>query len=252
MSEMQDEKNYMSHLVELRKRSIYCLVAFIIFLFIGFNFVPQIITFIKLTSGTLGIELNIFNITDSLYMYLSVASLCAFTLTFPVILLQFWLFIRPALTKSESRFFLQYVPLVILLFLAGIIFAYIVIIPYYVMFSGKLADDNNLKTVIGAKEYIDFIVKLVLPFGIVFELPMLIHILSKIGLINYGFLKVIRPYAYIGLMILAAFITPPDPISMGIVLIPLALLYETSIQIAKRNNKKALNKASSKEDEGNE
>lgn len=233
---------FMEHMVELRKRFVISLIFFVISLTISFFFVPQIISFIKATSRGQNIDLNIFNVTDSLYLYMRVASLVAFIVSVPFFTWQLWLFIKPGLEKNETKFVRRYFPVVILLFFAGIIFAYWVIIPYYVIFSTGLAETNGLKAVIGAREYIDFIVKTISPFGLAFELPMVIHILSAIGIVNYKLLKAIRGYAYIGLMVVSAFLTPPDPISMGIMLVPLSILYESSVLIAKRNEKKRLKK----------
>ena len=128
----------------------------------------------------------------------------------------------------------------LLLFFSGIAFAYFVIIPYYVVFASNLASANGLETVIGARLYIDFIVKTVWPFGLAFEMPVIIHVLSSVGLLNHKVLTVFRGYAYIGLMLISAFLTPPDPVSMGIMLVPLSLLYESSVWIAKKNQKKRL------------
>ena len=196
--------------------------------------------FIKSTSTGTNIDLNIFNVTDSLYLYMRLASLVALFASVPFLTWQLWLFIKPGLEKHEKRFVRRHFPMVVLLFFAGVTFAYLVIIPYYVVFSTGLARVNGLVPVIGAREYIDFIVKTVWPFGLAFELPMMIYILSAIGLVNHSLLKAIRGYAYIGLMIVSAFLTPPDPISMGIMLVPLSILYEVSVWIAKKNGKKRL------------
>ena len=233
-----NDLGFMAHMVELRKRFVITLVFFVITLTMTFFFVPQIVTFIKATSSGLNIDLNIFNVTDSLYLYMRVASLVAFIVSVPFLTWQMWLFIKPGLEPKEKRFARRYFPVVILLFFAGVAFAYLVIIPYYVMFSTSLAKTNGLISVIGAREYIDFIVKTVWPFGLAFELPMLIHILSAIGIVNSKLLKAVRGYAYVGLMIVSAFLTPPDPISMGIMLIPLSFLYESSVMIAKGNEKR--------------
>lgn len=231
---------YLVHLKDLRRKLVYSLICFIIILIISFYFSPQIFEFIMNTSSSMNINLNIFNVTDSLYLYLRLSTLSALIFSMPFLLWQLWLFIKPGLEKKEVRFVRRYLPVVILLFFAGTGFAYFVIIPYYVMFSAKLAEANGLESIIGAREYIDFIVKTVWPFGMAFELPMLIYILSAIGIVNHRLLVAIRGYAYIGLMIVSAFLTPPDPVSMGIMLIPLSILFESSVWIAKKNERKRL------------
>lgn len=233
-----NEETYMEHLKEIRKRFIRVFIFFIIILAAAFYFVPYIFKFIAETSRMVDLDFNVFNITDPLYLYLKVASIVAFIFTFPYLILELWLFISPALTKHEKKYVLRYIPLIIILFLGGIAFAYFVLVPYYVMFSQGLAGDASLNVVIGANKYIDFLTNLLLMFGLIFQLPVLVLVLSYIGILNSRFLIFIRKYAYFGLLIASAFITPPDPISMGIALVPLALLYETSVIICKLNERK--------------
>ena len=234
----EKEIEFTGHLKELRRRFAFSLVYFVLMLIISFCFASLIVDFIKTTSSGMKIDLNIFNVTDSLYLYMRVSTLSAMILSMPFFLWQIWRFIIPGLEKNEIRFVRRYLPIVFLLFLAGTAFAYFVIIPYYVMFSTTLAQTSGLASVIGAKEYIDFIVKTVWPFGLAFEMPMLIHILSVIGIVNHRLLTAVRGYAYVGLMIISAFLTPPDPVSMGIMLVPLSILFESSVWIARKNERK--------------
>lgn len=230
--------DFSDHLKELRRRFVFSLVYFIIMLIISFYFSSQIVSFIRNTSSGMQIDLNMFSVTDSLYIYMRVSTLSALILSMPFFLWQLWRFVKPGLKKNEIGFVRRYLPIVFMLFLAGTTFAYYVIIPYYVMFSTSLAQSNGLASVIGAKEYIDFVVKTVWPFGLAFEMPMLMHILSVIGIVNHKLLIAMRGYAYVGLMVISAFLTPPDPVSMGIMLIPLSILFESSVWIAKRNERK--------------
>lgn len=247
MSKVIPEQNAFDHLKELRIRSISVLICFVASFTLSLIFVPQIMTFIYRTTGNVSMDLNVFNITDSVYLYMKLAGLAAFVMTMPYMIFQGWRFIKPGLTKEEVTYVRRFLPVIFLLFLAGIAFAYMVIIPYYIAFSTTLAKTNGLNSVIGAKTYIDFIVKTIWPFGLVFELPLVVHILSKIGILDYRLLKRIRGYAYIGLMIVSALLTPPDPISMGIMLVPLSMLYESSIWIARRNNKKSIRQVNGRE-----
>jgi len=237
---MKEDRNvdFTGHLKELRRRFAFSLIYFVIMLIVSFCFASQIVDFIKNTSSGMNIDLNIFNVTDSLYLYMRLSTLSAMILSMPFLLWQLWRFIKPGLEKNEVRFVMRYLPVVLMLFFAGIAFAYFVIIPYYVMFSTTLAHTSGLASVIGAREYIDFVVKTVWPFGLAFEMPMLMHILSVIGIVNHRLLTAIRGYAYVGLMIISAFLTPPDPVSMGIMLIPLSILFESSVWIARKNERK--------------
>lgn len=234
----EKEETYIEHLADLRKRFIKVLIFFIIVLIITFMFVPQIIDFITLTSKSVDLDLNAFNITDPLALYIKVASIIAFIVSFPYLLLQLWLFISPGLKKHEKRFVYKYIPLIFILFILGIAFSYFIIVPYYVMFSQRLAGNTDLNILVGANKYIEFIGRMVLLFGLIFQFPILVYILSYINIISSKLLINIRKYAYFALLIASAFITPPDPVSMGIALLPLALLYEISILLSKLNERK--------------
>lgn len=233
-----DDGNVLEHLKELRKRFIYCIAFFVFMLLASLAFVPQIMDFIFMASENMNLEMNVFGITDSVYLYMKVAGLSGAILTTPFILFQIWMYIKPGLHKSEIKVVRRYLPTTLILFVLGMAFAYFVIIPYYVYFSGMLAEANGLNNVIGAKAYLDFVIRTIWPFGLVFELPILVFILSGVGIINHRILTAIRGYAYIGLMVVSAFLTPPDPLSMGIMLVPLSILYESSIIIAKKNHKR--------------
>ncbi|PAB58399.1 twin-arginine translocase subunit TatC [Anaeromicrobium sediminis] len=232
------EEKGIDHLIELRKRFIRVLLFFVIILIGAFTFVPEILDFIKLTASAVDVDLNVFNITDPLLLHLKVASLVAFIASFPYLIIELWLFIRPGLTKNERRFVYKYIPMIFILFTLGIGFAYFVLVPYYIMFSQQLAGNTDLNIVMGANKYIDFLSKMLLYFGLIFQFPVLVFILSYIGIVSSGLLTVIRKYAYFALLITSAFITPPDPVSMGIALVPLAFLYEISILLCKLNERK--------------
>lgn len=232
------EQIWMDHLTELRKRCIRVLIFFVIALVSAFCFVPKIIDFITLTSTLVDVDLNVFNITDPLLLHLKVASIVAFIASFPYIIIELWLFIRPGLTKDERRFVYKYIPMIFILFILGIAFSYFILVPYYIKFSQGLAGNTNLNIVMGANTYIDFLSKMLLYFGLIFQFPVLVFILSYIGIVSSQLLKAIRKYAYFGLLIVCAFITPPDPISMGIALVPLAFLYEFSMLLCKVNERK--------------
>lgn len=232
------EEIWMDHLKEIRKRCIRVLIFFVIALVAAFSFVPRILDFITLTSTLVNVDLNVFNITDPLLLHFKIASIVAFIASFPYLIMQLWLFLKPGLTKDERRFVYKYIPMIFILFISGIAFSYFVLVPYYIRFSQQLAGSTDLNIVMGANTYIDFLSKMLLYFGLIFQFPVLVFVLSYMGIVSSQLLKVIRKYAYFGLLIVCAFITPPDPISMGIALVPLAFLYEISILLCKINERK--------------
>jgi len=238
------EQIWMDHLTELRKRFIRVLIVFVIVLIAAFYFVPKILDFITLTSTLVDVDLNVFNITDPLLLHFKVASIVAFIASFPYLIIELWLFIQSGLTKDERSFVYKYIPMIVILFILGIAFSYFILVPYYIKFSQGLAGSTDLNIVMGANTYIDFLSKMLLYFGLIFQFPVLVFVLSYIGIVSSQLLKVIRKYAYFGLLIVCAFITPPDPVSMGIALVPLAFLYEISILLCKVNEKKKMKKTS--------
>lgn len=228
----------LDHLNDLRKGVLRVCVFFALALIVAFNAVPYILNLITLSSSSVTVDLKVFNITDPLMLYFRISTLVAFIASFPYMILELWIFIRPGLTKPEKRFINMYMPLVFILFILGICFAYYILVPYYIMFSQKLAGSTELSILMGANQYIDFIGKMMLGFGIIFQLPILVLILSYLHIITSGLLKTVRKYAYFILLIVSAFLTPPDPLSMMIALMPLATLYELSIVLCRLNERK--------------
>lgn len=123
-------QNAMSHLKELRRRFIAVLIFFLVCFLIAFIFVPTIMDFIRMTSASVSLDLNLFNVTDALSIYMKIASLSAFVCTMPFILFQTWRFIKPGLMKHEIKYVRRLLPIVFILFLVGVAFSYFVIIPY--------------------------------------------------------------------------------------------------------------------------
>src|SRR5690606_21263913 len=135
--------------------------------------------------------------------------------------------------EKERKITLTYIPISILLFLSGISFSYFILFLFIVDFMFHIGNQMELNAVIGINEYFEFLFQITLPFGLLFQLPVVILFLTRIGIITPSVLKKIRKYAYFALLIIAALITPPDVLSHIMVTIPLFLLYEVSIWISK-------------------
>lgn len=162
-------------------------------------------------------------------------------LAFPFIFWEFWRFVRPALKEKEAKNTRFVIFWVSFFFFAGALFGYFLLGPFTFNFLAgfKLGTSNMIVTLPTFGDYIDNLTNIILGCGLAFELPVLAFILTKIGLITAGFLKRTRKYAIVIILIIAAFITPsPDWMSQTIVFIPLWLLYELSIMVAKRVEKK--------------
>ncbi|GCD84347.1 Sec-independent protein translocase protein TatCy [Parageobacillus thermoglucosidasius] len=234
------EMSVYEHLGELRKRLIIVVVFFVIAVVASFFFVEPVILYLQQTDEAKELTMNAFRLTDPVKIYFQFAFVIAFILTSPVLLYQIWAFVSPGLYEKERRITLSYIPISIFLFLAGVGFAYFVLFPFVVRFMQNLAERLGIHQVIGINEYFQFLLQLVLPFGIVFQLPVVVMFLTRLGLITPMLLVKVRKYAYLVLLILAAIITPPDVLSQIIVMIPLSVLYEISIWISKMAYRKVL------------
>jgi sec-independent protein translocase protein TatC len=161
--------------------------------------------------------------------HLSIAMIGGIIISIPYIFWEFWQFIKPALYEKERRHANGAVFYSTLLFLSGALFGYYLIVPLSTHFFGSYRVSAEIVNQINLTSYVSSVSTIVLGSGIVFELPIIIYFLSKVGLISSGFLKTYRRHAYIVLILLAAIITPPDVFSMLLVSGPLLLLYELGV-----------------------
>jgi sec-independent protein translocase protein TatC len=235
----QKDMTVYEHIAELRKRLIYVVVFFFIAVIGGFFMAEPIIVYLQHTDEAKELTMNAFRITDPLKIYMQMAFVISFVLTTPVLFYHLWAFISPGLYHKERKVTLSYIPISLLLFIAGISFSYFILFPFVIDFMTRIADKLDINQVIGINEYFQFLFQITVPFGILFQLPVVIMFLTRLGILTPMFLSKIRKYAYFVLLVIAAFITPPDLISHLMVTIPLFILYEISIWISKIAYKKA-------------
>ncbi|MEI2357806.1 twin-arginine translocase subunit TatC [Mesobacillus zeae] len=217
------------HLEELRKRLLITLGTFILLVILAFIYVQDVY---RLLVKGLPVELAILGPSDILWIYLVLASVIAIAGTIPVAAHQVWLFIKPALREHERKAALAYIPALFLLFIAGLSFGYFVIFPMVFKFLMSLSEDMFMNF-FTAEKYFMFLIHMTLPFGFLFELPVVIMFLTSLGLLTPSLLKKVRKYAYFILILTAVLITPPDLLSDILVIIPLIFLYECSIVLSK-------------------
>lgn len=235
----QKDMTVYEHIAELRKRLIYVVVFFFIAVIGGFFMAEPIIVYLQHTDEAKELTMNAFRITDPIKIYMQMAFVISFVLTTPVLFYHLWAFISPGLYHKERKVTLSYIPISLLLFIAGISFSYFILFPFVIDFMTRIADKLDINQVIGINEYFQFLFQITVPFGILFQLPVVIMFLTRLGILTPMFLSKIRKYAYFVLLVIAAFITPPDLISHLMVTIPLFILYEISIWISKIAYKKA-------------
>ncbi|MBS4215966.1 MULTISPECIES: twin-arginine translocase subunit TatC [Neobacillus] len=239
---MEDkELQLVDHLEELRKRIIISALAFVVFFIIGFIYVEDIY---KWFVGST--KLLVLGPSDIMWIYFMLAGVVAIAGTIPVLALQIWLFVKPALKPIERKITLSYVPALFILFVAGLAFGYFAIFPMVLQFLVNIGQEMFV-TNFTADRYFSFILNMTLPFGVLFELPVVVMFLTSLGIINPFVLAKVRKYAYFVLIIIAVVITPPDFMSDFVVTLPLLLLYEVSINLSKFVYRKKLKKEQQEE-----
>lgn len=182
------------------------------------------------------LKFSVQNITlpGQFLLHISVSFIAGIILAFPYILYEFWKFIKPALEKSERKKSRQFIFWCSVLFVLGILFGYLILSPVSINFLSNYSVSAEVKNIPSLKSYINFVVVLTFATGIIFELPVFILLLAKIGLISTTVLKKYRRHALVIILIFASIITPPDIASQILLTIPVYILYEVGISLASR------------------
>ncbi|MBW2020747.1 MAG: twin-arginine translocase subunit TatC [Deltaproteobacteria bacterium] len=237
----EDEKlPFTAHLEELRRRLIVCFIAVGIGFVISYAFSKRLFELLMkplLAAMPPEEKLIYTGLPEAFFTYLKVAFLAGVLLAVPVILYQLWMFIAPGLYDKEKRLILPVVLLSSLFFLGGSLFGYFVVFPFGFKFFMGFSSDY-VRPLPSMKEYLSFSAKLLFAFGIVFELPLFVTFLARLGIVDDKFLKAKRKYAILLFFVFAAILTPPDVITQVMMAGPLILLYEVSIVGAKIFGKK--------------
>ena len=222
----------LGHLQELRQRIIYSVIFLIITIAVSFIFAEDIFDFL-ISRAPENIDLVFIEVAEKISIYMKVCLYSGIVLAMPFLVYQMVMFIRPALTRKERGYLYLLMPAVVLCFLAGAAFAYYVFLPRAL---GFLLEGNYLSDIepmIRIGNYVSFVVQIVFSMGLVFELPVIVFFLAKIGVVSHQWLGRQRKWAFVAAFILAAIITPtPDPINQTIVAVPIVLLYELGIWLA--------------------
>jgi sec-independent protein translocase protein TatC len=233
------------HLDELRSRLIVTLVTVLVITIISFFVAGELLDIITRPFYNTGNRLNIFNLTEGFMLNLKSSLIAGVLAGLPVIVFELWKYIVPAIETKNRRFIGFSVAWALALFYAGILFTYFVMMPVTVHMLLRFTPPDMTITV-GADKYFSFVIIFSLSAAAIFELPAVILILTRIGIVTPEFLISKRKYAIISIWVLAAVITPPDALTQIMLAIPLMLLYEISIIISKivlkRRKKKELEK----------
>ncbi len=233
------EMTFLEHLEELRWRILYSLIGIVIGTIIAWIFIDFLVDTVLLRPARES-NINLQNLRPfgQLFLYFQIAIIFGVILSLPNIFYQLWKFIAPALKQNEKRYVTLIVTFSTICFLVGIVFAYFVMLPLTLAFAaqfGSEAIENNF----AINEYFSIIISVMLGAGVVFELPMLSFLLSKLGIITPRIMRTYRKHAIVAILFLAAILTPgTDPVSQVILAVPLVLLYEISIFVSKMSQKK--------------
>ncbi|MCM8779262.1 MAG: twin-arginine translocase subunit TatC [Candidatus Omnitrophica bacterium] len=229
---MEKELTLIEHLAELRKRIIVSLIALCSASVISFSFAPRLLRILKLPAEGLIEKLAFFSPQEAFLVYLRIAFFAGIFFSLPVILYQAWAFILPALDERVRRWGTSFIIFGSFFFISGCLFAYFILIPPALRFLLNFGKEE-LQAVISASRYISFVVSLILASGLVFQMPLLSFILTKVGVVNPNFLRRRYRYAIVFVFIIAAIITPTvDIFNLLLLALPMIFLYEVSIWIS--------------------
>ncbi|MBF0273836.1 MAG: twin-arginine translocase subunit TatC [Nitrospinae bacterium] len=229
-----------SHLLELRKRVLISFGTLLVAFFSCFPFAEQIFLFLaepirdSLPDGSTFIFTHP---AEAFFTFMKVSFIAAIFISIPVLYFQVWKFVAPGLYPSERKMVVPFVFFSTILFFIGGIFAYKIVFPFVFQFFISFTSET-IKILPSVKEYISFVSKLLVAFGVVFQLPVLIYFLSRIGIVSTESLVEKRRYAIVGCFLLSAILTPPDVVSQVLMAFPLIILYEIGIWISKYATKR--------------
>ncbi len=243
----EEKLPFTAHLEELRDRLIRCVIAIAVGFAIAYIFKEKLFQILSRPLVQVmgkGDTMIFTGIPEAFFTYLKVSLLTGILIAIPVIMYQFWMFVAPGLYKKERKLLLPIVFISSVFFVGGALFGYFVVFPYGFKFLLGFATEN-LRPLPSMREYMSFSTKLLLAFGFVFELPLVITFLARLGLVSTAFLKKNRKYALLLFFAGSALLTPPDVVTQVMMSVPLMILYEISIIGARIFGRKPLSETDS-------
>lgn len=218
-----------AHLTELRKRLIRSLIAIGIGSGVAYYFIEDIMRILTAPAG----KLYYMQPAEAFFTYIKVSIFVGFLIALPIVLYQIWRFVLPALIGVERYIVSVIVPISFLLFIAGVAFSFFLVLPAGIKFLIGFSTDE-LQPLFSIKQYFDFVISFLLPFGFIFELPLAIIILAKVGIVSSKFLGKQQRLVIFLTFVIGAVISPtPDIFSQSMIAIPMILLYEVSYVIVR-------------------
>ncbi len=244
MMRKKNEKNnknsltLVEHLTELRKRLIYSSLVLIVSILVSYNFSEMIVKYIIDIAPS--INFVFIAPAELLMSYIKIAVISGFVVSAPFLILQIWLFVSPGLTKSEKRTIAVSLFAGGIFFIAGVVFAFLIILPIMLQFFMGFQIEE-IEEMISFSYYLTFVINTLLSFGIIFELPIIMVILTKFHIISVSFIKKNRKYTILIIFIVAAILTPPEVLTQILLAGPMILLFEVGVffaSIVEKSDKK--------------
>jgi len=230
------EENFFTHLVELRDRIIKASISVIV-LFLGMVYwAPDIFQLLArplLDVLPKGAHMIVTDVTGSFFVPIKVTLMAAFVLALPVVIYQVWAFVAPGLYQHEKKLVIPLVVSTYTLFLIGMAFAYLLVFPTVFSFMVSYNEPLGADMSTDIDKYLSFAMTTFLAFGFTFEVPVVVVVLVRLRMVKLSKLKEIRPYITVGAFVVAAVVTPPDVLSQLLLAIPLCVLYELGLLIAR-------------------
>jgi len=239
LEETGQKVSILSHLQELRSRLKIAAITYVIGVAVLMNFSDEVFAFISMPIRAAlppGTPLIFLNAPDVFFTYLKIALVLSIFATAPVTFYQLWAFVAPGLYRHERRIFAGYFGASLLLLFAGAAFAFYAVFPMIFEFFLGFSTDT-IQAMPAVKEYLTLVLKLLFAFGLSFQIPIVVMILVRLGLVGIDSLKSKRRYVIVWAFIIAAILTPPDIISQTLLALPMLLLYELGIILAKLKGK---------------
>ena len=224
---------FLEHLEELRWRLIKSFISIIFGSILSFSFIDKILSILLLPTleTTIPINIQVLSVQGMFIIKWFISFISGFILAFPVLIYQLWKFISPGLKVNEKKYVFPIVFFSFSSFVIGISFGYFILIPFSLEFFSSIGM-GNVENNYSIQYYFSFLSWLLLGSGVIFQLPVVSLMLSALGLLTPAFMRHYRRHSIVSIFILSSFITPPDPVSMLIMAVPLILLYELSIGIS--------------------